>query len=83
MSLLNFAPSNISSIFLTLETFHFEMSLLKEVYWNIAAIFTTLEVSHLDMSPLNCLAKPLFLNTLLISVNSDVSIQLSEHFGPF
>ena len=48
------APENISSMLVTLDTFHFEMSPLNNLApKNILFIWVTLDTSHFDMSPLN------------------------------
>ena len=48
------APENISSMFVTLDTSHLDISPLNDdAAENICAMSVTLETSHLDRSPLN------------------------------
>ena len=52
----DFAPSNMKSMSVALDTSHFEMSQLNTIAdWNIAFMFFTFDTSHFDMAPLNAL----------------------------
>ena len=60
------APENMSSMSVTLDTSHFEMSTLNDFApKNIPSMLVTLDTSHFEMSPLNAAAP---LNIPLISV---------------
>ena len=48
------APENISSMLVTLDTSHLDMSLLNDdAEWNIPHMLVTLDTSHVERSPLN------------------------------
>ena len=64
MSPLNWRPSNIWLMSVTLDTFHWLMSPLKSLLLNIPLMFVTLDTFHWLMSPLN----KLLLNIILMFV---------------
>ena len=69
--LKDFAPINIPVMSVTLDTSHFEISLLNDfAQRNIRAMSVTLDTSHFEMSLLNDVAA---LNMLLIVVTLDTS----------
>ena len=53
----NVAPKNMLSMLLTLDTSHFEMSVLNDLEsWNILGMLVTFDTSHFEMSLLNDVA---------------------------